>query len=157
MLHCAFRCSPGAPVCIPGLTIFLLVPFRPPQESPFAFWCSPGAALCLCSQRLASLARPHTGPQEVGSPAVAGDCVPQDGGGTGPAVVVLVLGQFQTVPIPSLQGLCPTLAVPWVSQNGDALSLPVSPTAPGLSPCWFLHPFLSLHCLQTLQQGWVRL
>lgn len=47
MPHCAFRCSLGAPVCIPGHTIFLLVPFRPPQESPFAFWWSPGASLCL--------------------------------------------------------------------------------------------------------------
>lgn len=49
------------------------------------------------------------------------------------------------------------LSITWVSQNSNALSLPVSSTAPGLSPYWFLHPFLSLHCLQTLQQGWVRL
>lgn len=47
----------------------------------------------------------------MGSPAVAGDFFPQDGGGTGPAAMVLVFGQLQTVPILSLQGLCPTLAV----------------------------------------------
>lgn len=73
-----------------------------------------------CSQRLASLARPHAGSQEMGSPAVAGDCFPQDGGGAGPAAMVLVFGQLQTVPIPSLEGLCSTLAVQAVCHLGNS-------------------------------------
>lgn len=46
--------------------------------------------------RLAPLARPHAGSQEMGGPTVAGDCFPQDGGGTGQAAMVLVFGQLQT-------------------------------------------------------------
>lgn len=53
---------------------------------------------------------PKAGSQEV-EPTVAGDSFPHDGGGTGPAAMVLVLGQLHAVPISSLQGLCTTLAV----------------------------------------------
>lgn len=58
MPHCAFRCSLGVPVCIPGHTTFLLVPFRSPQESPFAFWCGPEVSVCLSVCSLGLLVPP---------------------------------------------------------------------------------------------------
>lgn len=42
--------------------------------------------------RLALLASPHAGSQEMGGPTVAGDCFPQDRGGIGLAAMVLVFG-----------------------------------------------------------------
>lgn len=51
---CAFRCSPGSPVDIPGHTVFLWVHFSAPQKSLFAICCRPGASMCLsvCPQAL---------------------------------------------------------------------------------------------------------
>lgn len=53
---------------------------------------------------------PKADSQEM-EPAVAGDSFPQYGGGTGPAVMVLVFAQLHAVPVSSLQGLCTSLAV----------------------------------------------
>lgn len=85
---------------------------------------------------------PKADPRESpGSPAVAWNCFLQDGGGTGPAAVVLVFGQLQAVPIPVPQpgcpgfchlGMMPRMGIPFPSQP------PLK--APGLSPADFPIP-----------------
>lgn len=100
-----------------------------------------GLPQCLhpCSPPLFPKADPRESP---GSPAVAWNCFLQDGGGTGPAAVVLVFGQLQAVPIPvphpGCPGFChlgmmPRMGIPFPSQpplQPLAFLLLISPSLP---------------------------
>lgn len=106
----------------------------------------------LCSQRPAPLAVPHAGAQELGSTALAGTTVPLGEGGCERQLAWCPrLSGFRLSPAPCCQD-CPPhwlsrLSTSLASQNADTPSLPVFPAAPGLSPCWHLHPSLFRHLL----------